>query len=65
MMGLLWNCRGIRKKGVAPFIRNLIGLHKFKFIGLQETMVVEGDVSITKKLDPSNDYLWLWSPSKC
>jgi hypothetical protein len=65
MMGLLWNCRGIRKKGVAPFIRNLIGLNKFKFIGLQETMVVEGDVSITKKLDPSNDYLWLWSPSKC
>ena len=63
MIGLLWNCRGIRKKGVAPFIRNLIGLHKFKFIGLQETMVVEGDDSITKKLDPSNDYLWLWSPS--
>ncbi|PWZ38285.1 hypothetical protein Zm00014a_041421 [Zea mays] len=62
-LGLLWNCRGIRKKGVAPFIRNLIGLHKFKFIGLQETMVVEGDDSITKKLDPSNDYLWLWSPS--
>jgi hypothetical protein len=26
-------------------------------------MVVEGDVSITKKLDPSNDYMWLWSPS--
>ncbi|KAL5656594.1 hypothetical protein ACJX0J_035913, partial [Zea mays] len=35
-----------------------------KFIGLQETMIGDCDEFITRKLDPSGDYLWLWSPAK-
>jgi exonuclease III len=64
MRGLLLNCRGVRKKGVASFIRHLISQYKFQFIGIQETMVVDCNDFITRKLDPSCDYLWLWSPPK-
>jgi hypothetical protein len=38
MKGLIWDCRGIKKKGVSSFLRNLILEHKFHFVGLQETM---------------------------
>jgi exonuclease III len=64
MKGLLWNCRGIRKKGVAPLMRHMISQYKFQFIGLQETMIGYSDDFITRKLDPSGEYLWLWSPAK-
>lgn len=64
MKGLIWNCRGIRKKGVFSFLRGLIQEHKFHFIGLQETMIADCDDTTLRKLDLSNDYLWKWIPSR-
>jgi hypothetical protein len=32
MIGLLENCRGIRKKGMTPFIRDPINKNRFDFV---------------------------------
>lgn len=39
MIGILWNCRGVSKKGLSSYIKELIWDHKPDFIGLQETMM--------------------------
>jgi exonuclease III len=57
MKGITWNCRGIRKKGVSSFLRNLILEHKFHFIGLQETMQANIEDSVLRKIDPNHSYL--------
>ena len=64
MKGLIWNCRGIKKKGVSSFLRNLIMEHKFDIIGLQETMQAEIDNAILRKFDPLQNYLQKWIPSR-
>jgi hypothetical protein len=38
MIGIIWNCRGVAKKGLSTFIKELIWDHKADFIGIQETM---------------------------
>jgi hypothetical protein len=38
MIGLIWNCRGVSKKGMCTGIRDLLLDHKADFVGLQETM---------------------------
>jgi hypothetical protein len=62
--GLIWNCRGIRKKGVSTFPRNLICEHQFHFIGLPETMVESCEDSSLRKFDCNQDYLWMWNSSR-
>jgi hypothetical protein len=51
IQGLIWNCRGLRKKGVATFLKNLISQYSFHFIGLQETMIENYDDKILKHFD--------------
>ena len=63
MKGLIWNCRGIKKKGVSSFLQNLIREHRFQFIGLQETMQPNIDDQFLKYIDPLQSYLWKWTPS--
>ena len=55
VQGLIWNCRGLKKRGVSTFLKNL----KFHFIGLQETMTAECEDSLLRKFDVNQDYLWL------
>jgi endonuclease/exonuclease/phosphatase family metal-dependent hydrolase len=38
MIGLIWNCRGVSKKGMCTGIRDLLSDCKADFVGLQETM---------------------------
>ena len=64
MKGLIWNCRGIKKKGVSFFLKNLISEHNFHFISLQETMVEDIDEKTLKGFDPNSNYLWKWLPSR-
>ena len=61
MKGLIWNCRGIKKKGVCSFLRNLIAEHNFHFMGLQETMQADIDDSILRKFEPMLNYLSKWT----
>ena len=62
--GLIWNCRGLRKKGVATFLKDLISQYAFHCIGLQETMIQDCDDKILRKFDCNQDYLWLNNPAK-
>ncbi|KAG2590773.1 hypothetical protein PVAP13_5NG412800, partial [Panicum virgatum] len=59
----MWNCRGIKKKSVSSFLRNLISEHRFHFLGLQETMQQHIEDNVLRKIDPMNNYLWKWTPS--
>jgi hypothetical protein len=64
VQGLIWNCRGLKKKGVSTFLKNLILEYKFHFIGLQETMIADCENYLLRKFDINQDYLWLWNASK-
>ena len=68
MKGLFWNCRGIEKKCVSSFLRNLILEHKFHVIGIlehkfQETMQQDIRDHLLRQIDPHQSYLWKWIPS--
>lgn len=62
--GLIWNCRDLKKKGVATFLKDLIYQYSFHFIGLQETMVKDCKDKLLRKFDPQQDYLWLYNFAK-
>lgn len=64
VQGLIWNCRGLRKRGVSIYLKNLILQYHFDFIGLQETMVQNCESSLLRKFDIYQDYLWEWNPSR-
>jgi len=59
VQGLIWNSRGLKKRGVSTFLKNLILEHKFHFIFLPETMIAECEDSLLTKFDVYQDYLWL------
>ena len=61
---MTWNCRGLRKKGVATFLKDLISQYAFHCIGLQETMIQDCDDKILRNFDCNQDYLWLNNPTK-
>jgi exonuclease III len=60
MKGIFWNCRGIRKKGLSSFLRDLIKERDFNFICFQETIMHEFSDSCLRSIDPSRNYLWDW-----
>lgn len=64
IQGLIWNCRGLKKKGTSTFLKDLIFQHHFHFIGFQETMLEVCEDSVIRKFDTQQEYIWLWNPSK-
>jgi exonuclease III len=62
LKGLFWNYRGIRKKGMSPYVRDMIKLQNLDFLCFQETMVQNFSDACFRKLDPNKNYLWDWSP---
>lgn len=54
--GLIWNCRGLKKKGVATYLKNLMDQYSFHFIGIQETMIKDCDDKIIRKFDSQHNY---------
>jgi hypothetical protein len=38
MIGLIWNCKGVAKKGMGTKIKDLLAEFNDEFIGPQETM---------------------------
>jgi len=38
VIGIIWNYRGVAKKGLSTFIKELVWVHKADFIGIQKTM---------------------------
>jgi hypothetical protein len=64
MIGIIWNCSGVAKKGMGIGIKNLLLEHKVDFVGLQETMKKKYTKKFFRTIDPSRSYAWLWLPSK-
>jgi exonuclease III len=58
MRGLFWNCRGIKKKGVAPYIRDMVRECNFDFVCFQETIAQEFSDECFRKNDLNKKFLW-------
>jgi exonuclease III len=64
MKGLFWNCRGIRKQGLAPYIRDMFSTQHYDFVCFQETIVKDFTKQMLRKVDPNKVYLWDWMPTR-
>jgi exonuclease III len=64
MIGVIWNCRGVGKKGIARDIKNLLSETGADFIGLQETMKRKYTDKFFRNIDPNRFYAWHWLPSQ-
>uniref|UniRef100_A0A452YKI6 Endonuclease/exonuclease/phosphatase domain-containing protein n=1 Tax=Aegilops tauschii subsp. strangulata TaxID=200361 RepID=A0A452YKI6_AEGTS len=64
MRGLIWNCRGVGKKGMATCLSDLISDHSLDFLGLQETMKKDFSSKCLRRIDPFNLFKWIWVPSE-
>jgi hypothetical protein len=64
MIGILWNCRGVAKKGRGNCIKNLLKDFKADFIGLQETMKKSSLKSSLEQLIPASLLLGTSCPLK-
>jgi hypothetical protein len=63
MIGIIWNCRGVAKKGISTYIKELIWDHKVDFIGIQETKKKSYSDNFFRKLDNAKEFSWHWTPS--
>jgi exonuclease III len=63
MIGIIWNCRGVAKKGMGTCIKDLLLDFKADFVGLQETMRKKYTDKFFRKIDPHQNYTWHWLPS--
>lgn len=63
MIGLIWNCRGVTKKGLAPFLKELIWDHNADFISLQETIRKSYSDKFFRSIDPNKNFAWHWIPA--
>jgi exonuclease III len=64
LKGIFWNCKGLRKKNMAPYVRSLLRESKFDFVCFQETMMQDFLDECIRKVDPNKSFLWDWIPSK-
>jgi exonuclease III len=63
MIGLIWNCRGVSKKGITTKVKDLYTEYKADFIELQETMRKNYTDKFFRGIDPQNSFTWHWLPS--
>ena len=63
MRGLIWNCRGVGKKGMATCLSDMISDHSLDFLGLQETMKKNFSPKCLRRIDPFGSFHWNWIPS--
>jgi hypothetical protein len=57
MIGLIWNCRGVSKKGIATKVKDLYSKYKAYFVGLQETMKNRYSDKFFRLIDPHQNFL--------
>jgi exonuclease III len=63
LRGFFWNVRGLNKKGLAPYIRDLMAENHFDFLCFQETILQEFSDKCLRKIDPGKEFLWDWVPA--
>jgi hypothetical protein len=57
MKGLFWNTMGMGKKGIGPYVRELLSERKFDFVCVQETILQDFSEKWLRKFDPKVNYL--------
>jgi hypothetical protein len=63
MIGLIWTCRGVSKRGIATKVRDLYTEYKVHFVGLQETMKNKYSDKFFRLIDPHQGFAWHWLPT--
>ena len=63
MIGLLWNCREVSKKGMSSMLKDLLAEYEVDFVGLQETMRKNYSDKFFRKIDYGKKFAWHWVPS--
>lgn len=63
MIGLIWNCRGVTKKGMSSCLKDLLYTYHVDFVGLQETIKKNYSENFFRKVDPGKSFAWHWIPS--
>lgn len=63
MIGLIWNSRGVGKKGFKSYLQNVIQGLEVDFLGIQETMRKTFTAGFFRGIDPLNQFAWKWVPS--
>jgi len=58
MIGLLWNCRGVSKKGMSSMLKDMLAENELDFVGLQETMRKKYTDKFFRKIDYSKKFAW-------
>jgi hypothetical protein len=61
---LFRNYRGVRKKGVASYIRDKMRDLNLDIICFQETILQDFSNACLRKIDHSKKYLWDWIPTQ-
>jgi exonuclease III len=54
----------VRKKGLATYVRDLMGEYRFDFVCFQEIIVQDFSEAMLRKIDPNKSYLWDWISAK-
>jgi mRNA deadenylase 3'-5' endonuclease subunit Ccr4 len=62
MIGIIWNYRGVSKRGMGMKIKDLLSEYSADFIGLQETMKNKY-TKFFRKFDPNKAFAWHRLPS--
>lgn len=63
MIGVLWNCRGVAKKGISSHLAKILHDYQVDFVGIQETMKKDFSDKFLRKIDWQGKYQWHWLPS--
>lgn len=63
MIGLIWNCRGLGKKGISSHLAGLLKDRQVDFVGIQETMKKDFLARFFKRFDWQGKFQWHWLPS--
>jgi len=63
MIGVLWNCRGVSKKGMSTMLKDILRDQEVDFVGLQETMRKHYPDKFFRKIDYGKNFAWHWIPS--
>jgi len=63
MIGVLWNCRGVSKKGMSSLLKEILTDYAVDFVGLQETMRLKYPDKFFRKIDYGKKFAWHWIPS--
>jgi exonuclease III len=61
MIGIIWNCQGLRKQGKIEFLKELICDEKADFISLQETMKKNFSQSWLDAISGGKKFIWIHS----